>query len=70
MVTFPLVWTTTCCIHPQYKEIGLIKGDYLGARNAAQRKLLDGLGIPAVDVSVDQFTPLGRMMYKAPYDGK
>lgn len=41
-----------------------------GARNAAQRKLLDELGIPAEDVPVDQFTPLGRMLYKAPSDGK
>lgn len=42
----------------------------LGVRNAAQRKLLDELGIPAEDVPVDQFTPLGRMLYKAPSDGK
>jgi isopentenyldiphosphate isomerase len=41
-----------------------------GVRNAAQRKLLDELGIPAKDVPVDQFTPLGRMLYKAPSDGK
>ncbi|XP_062094122.1 isopentenyl-diphosphate delta-isomerase IDI1-like [Humulus lupulus] len=51
------------------------KSDYYlfkspGARNAAQRKLLDELGIPAEDVPVDQFTPLGRMLYKAPSDGK
>ncbi|OMO50545.1 hypothetical protein COLO4_38023 [Corchorus olitorius] len=41
-----------------------------GVRNAAQRKLLDELGIPAEDVPVDQFTPLSRMLYKAPSDGK
>lgn len=39
-------------------------------RNAAQRKLLDELGIAADDVPVDQFIPLGRMLYKAPSDGK
>ncbi|RRT76163.1 hypothetical protein BHE74_00004784 [Ensete ventricosum] len=38
--------------------------------NAAQRKLLDELGIPAEDLPVDQFIPLGRMLYKAPSDGK
>lgn len=43
---------------------------FQGVRNAAQRKLLDELGIPAEDVPVDQFTPLGRMLYKAPSDGK
>lgn len=43
---------------------------YSGVRNAAQRKLLDELGIPAKDLPVDQFVPLGRMLYKAPSDGK
>ena len=38
--------------------------------NAAQRKLLDELGIPAEDAPVDQFTPVGRMLYMAPADGK
>lgn len=41
-----------------------------GVKNAAQRKLLDELGIPAEDVPIDQFVPLGRMLYKAPSDGK
>lgn len=41
-----------------------------GVRNAAQRKLLDELGICAEDVPVDEFTPLGRILYKAPSDGK
>ncbi|XAR65789.1 Isopentenyl-diphosphate Delta-isomerase [Bertholletia excelsa] len=69
-VTFPLVWTNTCCSHPLYRESELIEEKALGVRNAAQRKLLDELGIPAEDVPVDQFTPLGRMLYKAPSDGK
>lgn len=69
-VTFPLVWTNTCCSHPLYRESELIEEEYLGVRNAAQRKLLDELGIPAEDVPVDQFTPLGRILYKAPSDGK
>lgn len=41
-----------------------------GVRNAAQRKLLDELGIQAEHVPVDQFVPVGRMLYKAPSDGK
>jgi isopentenyl-diphosphate Delta-isomerase len=39
-------------------------------RNAAQRKLFDELGIPAGELPVDEFTPLGRILYKAPSDGK
>lgn len=31
---------------------------------------MDELGIAAKDVPVDQFIPLGRMLYKAPSDGK
>nr|UER44472.1 isopentenyl diphosphate isomerase [Rubia cordifolia] len=69
-VTFPLVWTNTYCSHPLFRESELIEENSLGVRNAAQRKLFDELGIPAEDVPVDQFTPLGRILYKAPSDGK
>ncbi|KAK4385750.1 Isopentenyl-diphosphate Delta-isomerase I [Sesamum angolense] len=69
-VTFPLVWTNTCCSHPLFRDSELIEENALGVRNAAQRKLLDELGIPAEDVPVDQFIPLGRILYKAPSDGK
>ncbi|KAL7110025.1 hypothetical protein ACP275_06G211800 [Erythranthe tilingii] len=69
-VTFPLVWTNTCCSHPLYRDSELIEENILGVRNAAQRKLLDELGIAAQDVPVDEFTPLGRILYKAPSDGK
>ncbi|XP_071731199.1 isopentenyl-diphosphate Delta-isomerase I-like [Rutidosis leptorrhynchoides] len=69
-VTFPLVWTNTCCSHPLYRESELIEEKSLGVRNAAQRKLLDELGIPANELPVDEFIPLGRILYKAPSDGK
>lgn len=69
-VTFPLVWTNTCCSHPLYRESELIEEKSLGVRNAAQRKLLDELGIPAEELPVDEFIPLGRILYKAPSDGK
>ncbi|KAH7435941.1 hypothetical protein KP509_06G084900 [Ceratopteris richardii] len=69
-VTFPLVWTNTCCSHPLYRESELIKENHLGVRNAAQRKLFDELGIVAKDAPVDQFTCLGRILYRAPSDGK
>nr|AHA43673.1 isopentyl pyrophosphate isomerase [Plagiochasma appendiculatum] len=69
-VTFPHVWTNTCCSHPLYRESELIKENHLGVRNAAQRKLFDELGIEAKDAPIDEFAPLGRILYKAPSDGK
>ncbi|KAJ1291298.1 hypothetical protein BS78_02G306300 [Paspalum vaginatum] len=69
-VTFPLVWSNTCCSHPLYRDSELIQENSLGVRKAAQRKLLDELGVPAEDAPVDQFTPLGRMLYEAPFDEK
>eukprot|EP00249_Psilotum_nudum_P013340 c24280_g1_i1 orf=137-1120(+) len=69
-VTFPLVWTNTCCSHPLFRGSELIEDDYLGIRNAAQRKLYDELGIVAEDAPVDQFLCLGRILYKAPSNGK
>ncbi|KAJ0753528.1 putative isopentenyl-diphosphate Delta-isomerase [Helianthus annuus] len=69
-VTFPLVWTNTCCSHPLYRESELIENNYLGVKNAAQRRLLDELGIPSEQLPVDEFIPLSRILYKAPSDGK
>ncbi|XP_043722824.1 isopentenyl-diphosphate Delta-isomerase I [Telopea speciosissima] len=69
-VTFPLVWTNTCCSHPLYRESELIEENHLGVRNAAQRKLFDELGIAASDLPLNEFIPLGRILYKAPSDGK
>ncbi|XP_056158420.1 isopentenyl-diphosphate Delta-isomerase I-like [Syzygium oleosum] len=56
---FSLLRTNTCRSHPLYWESELIGENALGARNAAQRKLLDELGIPAENVPVDEFIPLG-----------
>ncbi|GBG60898.1 hypothetical protein CBR_g16018 [Chara braunii] len=43
---------------------------YNCVRNAAQRKLLDELGIKPEQIPVDKFTVLGRIHYKAPSHGK
>ncbi|XP_048127802.1 isopentenyl-diphosphate Delta-isomerase I-like [Rhodamnia argentea] len=68
--TFSLVWTNTCWSHPLYQESELLGENAPGARNAAQRKLLDEVGIPAEDGPVDEFIPLGRMLCKPPSDEK
>lgn len=72
-ITFPDMWTNTCCSHP----LGVPgeTGDNLeaavqGVRRAAQRKLEQELGIKAVQVPLDNFRFLTRILYKAPSDGK
>ncbi|RWW51931.1 hypothetical protein BHE74_00041671 [Ensete ventricosum] len=51
-------------------QVLFLRVNYPGVRNAAQRKLLDELGIPPEDLPVDEFIPLGRILYKAASDGK
>ncbi|CAI7783847.1 unnamed protein product [Closterium sp. NIES-54] len=69
-VTFPLVWTNTCCSHPLYRPEEMEEANAQGVRVAARRKLEDELGIDPDTVDVTAFTCLGRMHYKAPSDGK
>ncbi|EWC45360.1 isopentenyl-diphosphate Delta-isomerase [Drechslerella stenobrocha 248] len=71
-ITFPGLWTNTCCSHP----LGIPgeTGDTLdaavaGVRRAAQRKLDQELGIPVKQVPLEKFQFLTRIHYKAPSDG-
>lgn len=72
-ITFPAMWTNTCCSHPLMTpdEAGLDGYDaaILGVKRAAQRKLDHELGIPAADVPLDNFDYLTRIHYLAPSSG-
>lgn len=74
-ITFPDMWTNTCCSHPLCfpEELGSISSNdekklllegIRGAKNAAIRKLDHELGIKGVNVEDFQF--LTRIHYKSP----
>ncbi|CCH41127.1 Isopentenyl-diphosphate Delta-isomerase I [Wickerhamomyces ciferrii] len=72
-ITFPDMWTNTCCSHPLAvpEELGTdLSSSIEGAKFAAQRKLNHELGILAQDVPIENFKFLNRIHYKAPSNGK
>lgn len=69
-ITFPGFWTNTCCSHPLSFEAELDQKDSIGVKRAAQRKLLQELGIQYEQAPLDDFDYLTRILYKAPSDGK
>ena len=72
-ITFPDMWTNTCCSHPLGipGETGVgLAASVEGVRRAAQRKLQHELGIKPEQVPIDQFKFLTRIHYKSASDGK
>lgn len=72
-ITFPDMWTNTCCSHPLGipGETGSgLEESIAGVRRAAQRKLDQELGIPSAQVPIDDFRFLTRIHYVSPSDGK
>lgn len=73
-ITFPDMWTNTCCSHPLAHPSETGHGDLVsnaeGAKRAAIRKLDHELGIPNADVPFEKFDYLTRIHYLAPSDGK
>ena len=68
-ITFPRVWTNTCCSHPLYgqapSEVDQPGTDPIGVKRAAVRKLRHELGVKPGALSVDRFKYMGRVHYWA-----
>ena len=73
-ITFPDMWTNTCCSHPLAHPAEAGRADLVsnveGAKRAAVRKLDHELGIKAAQVPIEGFEFLTRIHYLAPSDGK
>lgn len=72
-ITFPGMFTNTCCSHPLYTDLEMDEKDAMGVKRAAQRKLFHELGITPDQIPLNTFTYLTRIMYQAdnvPRDGR
>jgi len=64
-ITFPLMWTNTCCSHPLNVPDELSEVDAQGIKVAAKRRIEFELGINGNEISPNDFHYLTRIHYKA-----
>ena len=68
-ITFPSLWTNSCCSHPlaTFEKEQNTAGDTngLAVKTAAQRRILNELGIPPDQCPVEEMTYLTRILYNS-----
>ncbi|KCV72126.1 isopentenyl-diphosphate delta-isomerase [Fonticula alba] len=70
-ITFPDLWTNTCCSHMAYTKEELDQSNNrVGAKRAAQRKLVQELGITPEALPLEDYRFLTRIHYMAPSGGQ
>lgn len=64
-LTFPNLWTNTCCSHPHFNELEMDNtNDFIGIKRAGCRKLEHELGIK----NINELHVMGRFIYKANFN--
>lgn len=69
-ITFPNMWTNSCCSHPLAVSEETEEKDALGVRRAAQRRIRVELGVEADKLKVEDILYLTRILYAAPSSGE
>eukprot|EP00096_Caligus_rogercresseyi_P016536 TRINITY_DN9233_c0_g1_i1.p1 TRINITY_DN9233_c0_g1~~TRINITY_DN9233_c0_g1_i1.p1 ORF type:complete len:231 (-),score=33.52 TRINITY_DN9233_c0_g1_i1:10-702(-) len=64
-ITFPGLWTNTCCSHPLFDVPNEIDG-VEGVKLASRRRLFNELGVPQDTLPLSQIIFLTRILYASP----
>lgn len=61
-ITFPSIWSNTCCSHPLFVQDEMEPG--FGVKRAAIRKLEHELGIPTSTLEINDLRYVSTVLYK------